>query len=306
MLTRYPALLLAAAVYGVVPLGCAPIAAGTEANGATASSGAPCETSLGEPHAIIRPGGTTSVFLDDGREVRLAGILLPPAPIAVPIKNGTWEPEQTAKNELAGLVASGAASISADAAPPDRYGRTAAQIHISHGNSRMWLQRELVEHGQAIVSSKHGGGACLKALLAFEAEARRNKRGLWAHASYQVRNATQPRELLRLQSNFAIVEGTVVNVTERSGRLFLNFGEDWRSDFTAVIPAYVLKAAPGSAATLQSATGHTIRVRGWLQRRYGPSIEVMNVGDIEDLGLPTAATPPELNPVVPIAPSQGP
>jgi micrococcal nuclease len=263
---------------------------------AAETGAAACDAKQGEPHAIVRAGDATSVVLDDGREVRLAGILFPPAPIAVPIKNGTWEPEQAARRALIDALASGAATVSEDATTADRYGRTSAQIHVTRADSRTWLQRELVEQGHAIVSSKHGGGACLATLLAAENQARVAKLGLWSHASYQVKPATEPRGLLRLQSNFAIVEGVVVNVTERSGRLFLNFGDDWRGDFTAVVPAHVLKASPESKARLQSATGRKIRVRGWLQRRYGPSIEVIHAGDIEDAGAaPPAAAPMPLS-----------
>ena len=84
----------------------------------------------------------------------------------------------------------------------------------------------------------------------------------------------------------------VLNVAARSGRLFLNFGDDWRTDFTAVVPKNLLTAAPGEAEKLQSLKGHTIRVRGWIERRYGPSIEIFSLSDLEDLTAPGGVTAP--------------
>jgi micrococcal nuclease len=254
---------------------------------------ADCNKRPGEPHAIVRITDASTVVLDDGRTVLLAGVISPPPPSAVPIPASGWEPGLLARSAMSDLTATGTAEISIEQNWRDRHGRASAQIYISRGTGRIWLQHALVEQGHVIVSSRHGGGACAADLLAAEDTARKAKRGLWANATYRVHPANDPSALRRLRSNFALIEGTVVNVASRSGRLFLNFGNDWKTDFTAVVPAHLLKAAPQQAKALANLAGHTIRVRGWNERRYGPSIEIFDLSDIEDLAPTTvpSATP---------------
>ena len=252
-----------------------------------------CAALTGERHAIVAITNEATLLLDDGSDVRLAGLLFPGPPLAVKVAPGAWPPQQAARTALTNLGALATLQIAVTGTGRDRHGRPFAQAYADRGNEKLWVQRELVEQGHALVSSRSGGSApCLRTLLGAEAEARHNKRGLWASAPYQVHNASEPNTLWRLRSNFALVEGKVLNIAARSGRLFLNFGDDWRTDFTAVVPKNLLTAAPGEAEKLQSLKGHTIRVRGWIERRYGPSIEIFSLSDLEDLTAPGGVTAP--------------
>ena len=252
-----------------------------------------CPSLAGEPHTIVGITDEATLLLDDGRDVRLAGLLFPTPPLAVTVAPGTWPPQQAARTALTNLGALATLQIAVTGAGRDRHGRPFAQAYADRGNGKLWLQRELVEQGNALVSSRSGGSApCLRTLLGVEAQARQNKRGLWASAPYQVHNASDPSKLWRLRSNFALIEGKVMSIAARSGRLFLNFGDDWHTDFTTVVPKHLLTAAPGEAEKLQSLMGHTIRVRGWIERRYGPSIEIFSLSDVEDLTAPAGATAP--------------
>lgn len=245
-----------------------------------------CENGRGVPHALMRITDTASAFLDDGREVRVAGVIFPPPPVAVSIAPSIWPPQRAARDALMRLASQGTVEIDINGRTADRYGRPEAQIYMNHAGAplgRVWLQHELVDQGHAIVSSRSGGLACLEGLLRAEAGARTSKRGLWANAAYRIHNAANYRALLLMRSNFTLVEGKVVSVTARSGRLYLNFGDDWRQDFTVSVARDLLKAAPGSSEKLSALAGHKVRVRGWIERRYGPAIEIFNLQDIEDL-----------------------
>ena len=258
-----------------------------------AASAATCESERGEPHTIVRISDADTAILDDGRDVRLAGLLFPQPPLTVPLAPRTRPPRMAAHAALADLTNQANIEIAQTHGSYDRYdryGRAEAQFYIDRHGKRIWLQRALVEQGHAIVSSSAGGGACLKLLLIAEDAARRAKLGLWANAAYRIHDAAQPRDLRRLRSGFALVEGKVVSVTERSGQLYLNFGADWRTDFTVVVPKRLLKGTLEVAHPVASLSGHTIRVRGWIERRYGPAIELFDLNDLEDLkGNGTAA-----------------
>ena len=257
-----------------------------------AASAATCESGRGEPHAIVRVSDADTAILDDGRDVRLAGLLFPPAPLTVPLAPGTWPPGLAAHAALADLTSQATSEIAQTRSSYDRYGRAEAQVYLDRNGKRIWLQRALVEQGHAIVSSSAGGGVCLKPLLIAEDAARRARLGLWANAAYRIHDAAQPRDLRRLRSGFALVEGKVLSVTQRSGQLYLNFGADWRTDFTVVVAKGLLKGTSDDAHPAASLSGHTIRVRGWIERRYGPAIELFDLNDLEVLtGNGTAAAP---------------
>ena len=240
---------------------------------------ASCETQSGDAHAVVRMSQAATLVLDDGREVRLAGVMVPQEPVA--------------RAAIAMLTQAAGVEVAVAGGRPDRYGRVAVQVYAKRAGERIWVQRELVEQGHAIVSSRQDGEACLQKLLEIENKARQEKRGVWAHAAYRVHSTADLIQLSRLRSEFVVVEGKVANVTPRAGRLFLNFGDNWRTDFTVAVPKRVLAAAPDTLSKLTSLTGHSIRVRGWIERRYGPAIEVFSVHDIEDLeGSTAAATSP--------------
>ena len=67
------------------------------------------------------------------------------------------------------------------------------------------------------------------------------------------------------------------------GRIYLDFGSDWRSDFTVVVPPRLAGKTPEDIAKILSLRGARVRVRGWIERRYGPAIEVRDLAEIERL-----------------------
>ena len=79
-----------------------------------------------------------------------------------------------------------------------------------------------------------------------------------------------------------LVEGVVTSVSDRANWTFVNFGADWRTDFTVAISARDRRRV---AATLDLATlaGKRIRVRGWIREWNGPLIEVDVAEQIEVL-----------------------
>ncbi len=77
-------------------------------------------------------------------------------------------------------------------------------------------------------------------------------------------------------------------------RTYINFGADWRSDFTAGIEARVLRANPEWAQTLAGLEGKRVEVRGWIQYRNGPYIDIEDPSQIApaEEALPGRSPPP--------------
>jgi hypothetical protein len=81
----------------------------------------------------------------------------------------------------------------------------------------------------------------------------------------------------------------VVEVANRRGRLYVNFADDWRTDFTVTVaPAearlLIAELLGGEPERLSEFVGRRLRVRGYLTRYNGPEIIVTSPDQIEVLG----------------------
>jgi hypothetical protein len=109
--------------------------------------------------------------------------------------------------------------------------------------------------------------ACARELLAHERMAREAQTGLWANAAYATRAAVEAGKLLRYRNSYQIVKGSIVRVKAAKSHAYLDFGRDWRTDFSAGIDTKVLHANPEWAKTLAELQGRRVEVRGWIEYR---------------------------------------
>jgi endonuclease YncB( thermonuclease family) len=248
-----------------------------------------CPPEAGEPRAVTRLIDPATLALDDAREVRLLGLLAPSAR-DVPGGATSWLPAREAEAALETLLASRRVRVPSDGAARDRYGRQVAHVFADDETTRVWLQAALVESGHARVAPLPGQIRCLGALLTREAVARAMRKGLWQNPAYAVRQARDTRGLLALQGTFQIVEGRVAATGTTRREVFLNFGRDWRWDFTAAVDLRRVPDRDALTARLKSLQGRNVRVRGWLVRRNGPFLALATPDAIEELpeGIGTA------------------
>lgn len=166
----------------------------------------------------------------------------------------------------------------------DRYGRALAQVHVQDENgAETWLQARLVEAGVARVLSHADNRAAARDLLVLEAFARSEGRGLWADPAHAVRD-THPDALAQDIGSVQLVEGRVVQATQlRSGRIYLNFGADYRTDFTVMIEAEDAPAFIEAGIGPDALETRRIRVRGWIEDENGPMIRIDHPERIEVL-----------------------
>jgi endonuclease YncB( thermonuclease family) len=226
--------------------------------------------------------------LADGRIVKLIGAKAPAAPLGWR-GDDPWPLVEEAKAALEALAANKVIELRFGGSRTDRHGYLLAQVFAVAGESRVWLQEELVGRGLARVYSLPDNRACTSELLAREEEARGKRFGLWASSAYRIEDAADAKRLGRLVHSYQLIEGTVLKVGEGGGRLYLNFAPDWHSDFTISIARK--DAASFAAAGLDPHTlaGKRVRVRGWLAWRNGPMIEATHPDQIELLTAPRGA-----------------
>jgi endonuclease YncB( thermonuclease family) len=228
-------------------------------------SAAPCMLPIVEHVEVARIDDARSFVLADGRRVTLAGVLAPRAgePLA-----------DEAHAHLTGAVADKTVGVAFDDRATDRHGALVAHVFVAGE----WLQQSMVGAGLARVRTHADTARCAEPLIAAETKARDAKHGLWALPHYRVRGAA---DLDAEIGTFQIVEGKVVSVAMSKGRAFVNFGADYRTDFTLTISGRDLRRLAKDGLDPATWTGKQIRVRGWLSRLNGPEIELTHAAQIQ-------------------------
>src|SRR5690606_26128459 len=107
--------------------------------------------------------------------------------------------------------------------------------------------------------------------------------GIWRNSFYSVRAADDPDDLLERVGGYELVEGRVLLAEKRGGRVYLNFGRHWKEDFTAVIEGPALRLFAGDDFDPLVLEGALVRIRGWVDDRDGPRIEITHPEQIEVL-----------------------
>lgn len=241
-----------------------------------------CDLTAGETVAVSSVVDGETLELEDGRAVRLLGVLAP-APPADWDGAEPWPFAAQARQALRQLVQGASVSLHFDARQEDRYGRLLAQVFLTRDAEPVWVQEELVAKGLARVAAQPDMAACLEPLLAAEAEAREGRRGVWRSLTYQVRDAHDPKSLGYRRHTYQLVEGKVHGIGEGKTRVYINFAEDWREDFTVVIKRKRLPVLEAAGLDLLSLPGRRVRVRGWVEWWNGPMIEISHPEEIEIL-----------------------
>lgn len=254
---------------------------------------APCALQQGEHVRIVDIVDGDTVVLADGREVRMIGIQAPKLPLG---RKGfaAWPLSPEAKARLVALSKGKQATLRYGGEREDRHGRVLAHIFAAGAHGEVWLQRRMLEEGLARVYTFPDNRSCAAALLAAEQKARKDRRGIWRDPYYAVRKAGDAEALERLEGRFELVEGAVVSAALVRNRLYLNFGSDYREDFTVTVNerdiklfqrtepwASLLRQEGSSGRDIRGLAGTPLRIRGWLGRYNGPEIVATHPEQIE-------------------------
>jgi len=226
---------------------------------AAAERPAPC-FGKGEPVTVTAAGGPAILRLASGTLVRLADLRI--------------VDEAAAAGRLRRIAGGSTGFLRpVRGVAKDRYGRTQGDVVLrATGES---LSGALLRDGLAFVDPAVMPEGCHGALFEAERRAEANGRGVWADPPVIDAGAIPLQDHL---GRYVIVSGTVVDVGESRRTVFINFGEDYRTDFTALIR----KAdADGWKDELEALAGRRLRVRGVLEEWNGGLIRVEHPSQIE-------------------------
>lgn len=241
-----------------------------------------CAFAAAEDDAVAAVEETGDVVLASGRRARLLDVRwtslddtadAAATPQAVSARPGALAWLRTLRAVRVTTLSAGAV---------DRWNRSPAVLAVPSGGpaAPVDVAELLVAEGLALVDAGERDRLCRPELLAVEASARAARRGVWRDRPHR---ALDLEGLGRQAGRFTAIEGRVVSVGERRERTYLNFGRDFAKDFAVVLPKRswaALKEAGHSASSLR---GRLVRVRGVVEVRRGPSVEVTAADMVEVL-----------------------
>ncbi|HTJ03378.1 MAG TPA: thermonuclease family protein [Methylovirgula sp.] len=242
--------------------------------------------------------------LSDGRSLHLAGLDPPQATQQSP------DLPRRAQEALTARVAPGITFIPLSA-KPDRWGRIPAFVFVAGNGSGQAQQNAadiLVENGLARFMPAPEAHACRADFLAAEKKARQAKLGLWHDPFYAIIAATNRTDFAGKSASNVIVEGRIINVSSNAYRTTLAFAPPRDHAFSVTILKRNVAIFERSGLDIKAPIGRILRVRGLLDLRFGPQIEIATSDAIEVIsteqdqgamarqGTNGAAPPPSQNP----------
>jgi hypothetical protein len=128
------------------------------------------------------------------------------------------------------------------------------------------------------VSGDASDRSCLAELLAFERDAREAGAGLWRE---QTPMSAWSNAIREGGPRFELIEGDVVSIGRTERTVYLNFGNNWSTDFTVTMTTADAATIEAEGGPFDDLVGRRIRVRGWMEQWDGPWIRVDHAEQIE-------------------------
>jgi len=233
------------------------------------------KTGIAKVIEVINP---LTVKLEDGRFIHLAGLDYPDLDYYEP-GNVSVLTQKILNDFLKNKDVAIHQTPSANEGRVNRMGHHIA--HLVRIEDDVWAQGLVLSLGLARVRTTAYNNDMAMQMLSLENEVRQKKSGIWDMEDYQILTPDNAAEKI---GSFQIVEGTVHNVSRQNNTLYLNFGNNWREDFTISISSGDLRKFSKKDIDPQRWGGTPIRVRGWLESYNGPYMKIDHPERFQILG----------------------
>ena len=219
-----------------------------------------------------------TVRLSNGRLLRYIGLDTPEVRIKDKGGNFQYRPQPfslEAKEFNRKLVEGKLIRIEFDVEKTDRYGRLLGYCFFD----KTFVNARLIEQGYAVISTIPPNVKYVELFIDAQKKARKANKGLWG--SFPIINHSQTSKYI---NQIRSVEGVVVGTYKSAKCVFLNFGQNYKNDFTVVIFNNVLDTFSREGIDpLSFYNGKRIRVNGKIREYNGPEIIVNSPYEIEVL-----------------------
>lgn len=95
--------------------------------------------------------------------------------------------------------------------------------------------------------------------------------------------SARSRRLWDLEGEFTLVRGTVTDMRQTRRGISLNFGDNWKRDFTAYLSVSVSKELENSHGKNLDLVGQRMQLRGFMDLYYGPAMRIDHLMQMEML-----------------------
>ena len=211
--------------------------------------------------------------LTDGRTVRIPG-LDPVDP----------DPGEHARSALSAWLIGRTVSLNVRAAEPDRWGRTLALVFADlpgDAAAPVSVGEAMIDAGYARIRPDTLAAPCWATYQALETSARLAGLGAWRNPLLAVTAANDSGKLSRQTGSMAIVEGRISTIRTGRARTYLAFDGQGRSGFAIAVDRRLLLQLTKAGTELKTWVGRTVRVRGFLDDRFGLQIELSSLDQVE-------------------------
>ncbi|MGQ0445793.1 MAG: thermonuclease family protein [Beijerinckiaceae bacterium] len=249
------------------------------------AAGGLCPGEGGTSGRVVAVGERLELILETGITLKIAGVDPPrPTPGDPDLDVRAWE-------RLAQWLVGQEVLFRPLEPGPDRWGRVVAFVFAAAPKSpdrpepaRLSIGAALIDSGLARYESSAAARPCRSAFLAAEAGARAAGLGLWADPYYAIINADNRLSFADKAGSSVIVEGRIAGIASRRPRITLYFGPRRGWDFSVTISPRNRKTFEAVYSSLSALTGQAVRVRGLLDTRFGPQIEISDPDELEAAG----------------------
>lgn len=225
---------------------------------------------------VIEVVSPQTLKLSNGEIVNLVGIRLPDYTVesAGPFAQTTLK---VLKDMLEGQQVNLYRTKNDKTGRENRLGHSLA--HLERQSDKAWVQGTLVSLGLVQARLTQSNPEMAEQLYALEAAARKSKIGIWAEDNAVL----TPDEAQNRINSFQIVKGRIRSAAIKQNRIYLNFGHNWRTDFTVSIAPEDRKSFSKAGYNPLEWNGRDVRVRGWVEDYNGAYIEINHPSAIEIL-----------------------
>lgn len=153
----------------------------------------------------------------------------------------------------------------------DRYGR----LRLIPTLGVQTLEQTMLHDGAALVFDRDNVPG-LSAWMKDEDAARQKKLGIWNDPDLVLTD----ERTSNFVGQFHLVEGVVRHIYEGRDATYLNFGDDWKNDFSVHVPKGARRGFGGALGELE---GKKVRVRGMIYEENGPMVTINRPEQLEVL-----------------------
>ena len=234
----------------------------------------------GAPTQVAAVLDDLELALDDGRVLRLAGI--------DPVRATPNRPNfgEEARQALAGWIGGRTILVKPLATAPDRWDLCPARVFADSeptvpAGDGLSINEALLDAGWARARPEAAIRDEFVAFLAHEARARTSGLGLWSDPYYAIVEADDRKSLAERTGAMVLVEGRI-RLHEGRARIFVALGA-LPSGVVATLTRHTMTSLAKAGLDLRQLVGAKVRLRGFLDDRFGFRIDLVDSGQIEVL-----------------------